>query len=807
MVTHSTTIPPRPAAPDMAPGKMVEKRLKPTLIRRRARAEEPAAIPPAARGPAEEVGAEAGPSTARPATVPPATGEAPSARAVATGVGETITERSKSVGTGAVTPLRPVAPSRPGEAAPEQVHKPARRKKSKEEWVSDDIRRAGGLKHFAYVADLLPGEATEESTLEPEAAPEAAAVTPEAAAVTPEAAVVTPEVTVAAPEIAPTAPEVPERIERIFRPGPRRRKKPLRREFKKTQITQMRQEKRVIRMEEQISLSELSQAMGVKGGELIQKLMQLGTMATLNQTVDADTAALLAQAYGFEIERAALKEEEHLAERSKSAAADSTAARPPVVTVMGHVDHGKTSLLDAVRQTDVASGEAGGITQHIGASEVTTPKGLVTFIDTPGHAAFTALRARGAKVTDVVVLVVAADDGVMPQTKEAIDHAKAAAVPIIVAINKIDKPEANPDRIKRELTEHGLVTEEWGGDVICVPTSARTRQGIDQLLEMILLQAEMCELKADPAAPARGTVIEARLDRGRGPVATVLVQEGTVRVGSSIVCGAVAGRVRSLVDARGQSVKEAGPGHAAEVVGLESVPVAGDQFAEATGEKGAKLIAENRLRKQREIQMARYTRVSLEDLHRQMEVGEVKSLSVIIKADVQGSAEAVAEALGHVGTEKAKVQVLHRGVGGITESDVLLAAASRAVIIGFNVVAEKTAAKLAAQEQVAIKRYSIIYELVDEVKKALQGLLEPTLKETVLGRAEVRQIFTVSKIGTIAGSAVVDGRLVRSGQARLLRDSVVVFQGKIASLRRFKDDAREVAEGMECGIGLERLPT
>lgn len=798
MVTQPpTTNPPSSLDKGVDPGKVVEQRLKPTLIRRRAQTA-PAQAPV---GPTAPVTAAtpSGPPVPAPllsATTPavpaaPRVG-APTSILPPASPADVAVPAAKTTGLPATARPAGVAPPRTGENLPAEILKrPARRKKTKAEWDLQDIQRAGGLKHFAYVADLVPEEGSEEVT------------TPEAAA-TEGSVVVSPTPPPAAIEVAETT----ERVERVFQPSARRRKKPLRREFKKPQITQMKAAKRIIRMEERISVGDLSQAMGVKGSLLIQKLMQLGVMATLNQGVDVDTATVLAQEYGYEVEAVALREAELLGKEAPRTAEETSAAqvtRPPVVTVMGHVDHGKTSVLDAVRSTQVAAGEAGGITQHIGASEVTVPKGTITFLDTPGHEAFTALRARGSKVTDLVVLVVAADDGVMPQTKEAIDHAKAAGVPIIVAINKMDKPDANSDRVKRELSENGLVPEEWGGDVVSVPTSAKTKVGIDQLLEMILLQAELLELKADPTAPVRGTVIEAKLDRGRGPVATVLVQSGTLRAGAAVVCGTTSGRVRALIDSHGRPAATIGPGHAAEVLGLDSVPGAGEQIVAATDDRSAKLVAENRLRKLRETQLAQTARVSLDDLHRQIEAGDVKSLNVIVKADVQGSAEAVADALGRIGSEIAKVHLLHRGVGGITESDVLLAAASQAVIIGFNVVAEKSAAKLALQERVDIRRYSIIYELLDNVKKALEGLLAPTLKEKVLGRAEVRQVFTISKVGTIAGSFVTSGKLARTAKARLIRDSVVVFEGKIASVRRFKEDAREVQEGFECGIGLENF--
>lgn len=729
--------------------------------------------------------------------------------------------------------------------AEQKVHRPMRRRKSRAEWEMEDIRRAGGLRHYA-TEDLETLEAGGEDLLEPTvtapvgdvAEPKAggaelsAAETPAggaelaaelsadepppelfAAESVPETPKRIPETPEAAPLPAPRmqVPRVyPTRADRVFRPTGGRRKRAVRRDLKKTQITQMKASKRIIRIEEQITVGDLSQRMGVKASDLIRHLMQLEIVATIHQTIDLETARLLAQEYGFEVEYVGLNEEALLATPAPASQDPAQVecagqGRPPVVTVMGHVDHGKTSILDAVRKTQVAAGEAGGITQHIGASEVSLPQGMITFIDTPGHEAFTALRARGAQVTDLVVLVVAANDGVMPQTREAIDHAKAAEVPIVVAINKMDVPDANPDRVKRQLAECQVVPEEWGGDVPCVPVSAKTGLGINDLLELILLQAEMLELRADATLPAQGTVIEAKLDRGRGPVATLLVQSGTVRCGTPLVCGTCYGRVRALLDARGDVANAVGPGRAVEILGLNDVPTAGDTMVEAADEKSAKTIAESRTRKEREELHTRSARFSLEEFQRQLlaEGPASKSLSVIVKSDVQGSAEAVVAALARVGSDKASVKVVRHGVGGITESDVLLAAASHALIVGFNVAPEAKARRVAEQEGVEIKRYGIIYELIDDITKALVGLLEPHRVEKILGHADVREIFHISKVGTIAGCAVVEGRMTRSGRARLLRDSVVVFEGRIGSLKRFKDDAGEVAEGFECGIAFD----
>jgi translation initiation factor IF-2 len=470
---------------------------------------------------------------------------------------------------------------------------------------------------------------------------------------------------------------------------------------------------------------------------------------------------------------------------------------------MGHVDHGKTSLLDAIREANVIAGEAGGITQHIGAYDVELNGRKITFLDTPGHEAFTAMRARGAKVTDIVILVVAADDGVMPQTREAINHSKAAAVPIIVAINKIDKPDSNPERVKRELTEHGLVSSEWGGDVTMVEVSAKKRLNLEELLEMILLQADLMELKANPNKQAKGTIVEAKLDKGRGPVATVLVQEGTLKAGDYCVVGVHSGRVRAMQNDRGEKILEAGPSMPVELVGLSGVPEAGDVFVSMKDEKQAKEIATLRQIKHREVEFAKHTKLSLEDLYKRIQSGEVKDLNVVVKGDVQGSIEAVSETLRKLSTDAVRLNVIHSAVGAITETDVNLAAASNAIIIGFNVRPEVKAQGHAEREGVDIRLYSIIYDAVEDVKKAMEGLLAPTLREKYLGRAEVREVFTVPKVGNIAGSYVQDGKMLRNAQARLLRDNVVVYEGKLSSLRRIKDDVKEVASGYECGIGLE----
>jgi len=595
-------------------------------------------------------------------------------------------------------------------------------------------------------------------------------------------------------------------MERDFMRGgkrPQKRRALPGKEQKKTEITVPRASKRVIRISEVITVADLARAMGVKAGDVLKKLLDMGMMATINQALDHDTAALVAAEFEHQVENVAFDVEQMLEAAEAEGGEEKVVVRAPVVTLMGHVDHGKTSLLDAIRSTNVAEGEAGGITQHIGAYTVEVNGRQVTFLDTPGHEAFTAMRARGAKVTDIVVLVVAADDGVMPQTVEAINHARAAEVPIVVAINKIDKRDANPERVKQELGNHGLAPEEWGGDTIMVPVSAKTKEGISQLLDMILLQADVLELKASPGRLAKGTIVEARLDRGRGPVATVLVQEGTLRPGDAFVCGTQYGRVRAMMNDKGQRIEEAGPSTPVEILGLGGVPEAGDTFVAVQDDQKARQVAEHRRTKQREAEMAKTAKVSLDDLYQQIQTGAVKELKVVLKADVQGSVEATSDALRRLSTDDVRLNVLHGSVGGITESDVLLASASNAVVIGFNVRPEPKAAALAEREGVDIRLYTIIYEALNDVRDALEGLLEPTLQEKVLGRAEVRQAFTVSGIGQVAGCFVTDGKILRGAKARLLRDHVVVHDGRIASLKRFKEDVREVAGGYECGMSFE----
>jgi translation initiation factor IF-2 len=561
---------------------------------------------------------------------------------------------------------------------------------------------------------------------------------------------------------------------------------------------------REITVSEGITLKELSEKLDVKAALVMKKLMDRGIFATINQTLDSKLATEVAREFGASTATVSYEMEAMKAVEEAQDDADLR-SRPPVVTIMGHVDHGKTSLLDCIRESHIAAREAGGITQHIGAYEVELKGRKIVFIDTPGHQAFTRMRARGAKITDIVILVVAADDGVMPQTLEAIDHAKAAGVPIVVAVNKIDKPEAQPERIKQQLADRGLLAEDWGGDTVMVPVSARTQTGIETLLEMVLLVADMLDLKANPSRPATGTVIEAQLDRGRGPVATVLVRNGTLAVGDFFICGALLGKVRAMQNDRGLQIRKAGPATPVEVLGLESVPEAGDDFQVVTDTAKAKQIVSFRDQKQREAALNKSSRLTLEHLHKQMEAGDVKELGLVIKCDVGGSAEVLSESLVKLSTEKVKVRVLHSGVGAINESDILLASTSNAIVIGFNVRPERKAEALAEQEKVDVRLHTIIYNLTDEIKKALEGMLEPVFREVYRGKAEVRETFRIPKVGAVAGCQVTDGYLTRDSEARLLRDNVVVYTGKIGSLRRFKDDVSEVKSGMECGITLENF--
>ncbi len=571
----------------------------------------------------------------------------------------------------------------------------------------------------------------------------------------------------------------------------------------KTSITTPADHKRVIKMEDSVSVSELAHGMGVKATEVLKKLWSMGMVGvTINASIDFDTAGLLAAEFGFEVQNVAFKETAALGEATD--APEDLFPRAPVVTVMGHVDHGKTSLLDAIRKTDVAAGESGGITQHIGAYRVSTAgAGDVVFLDTPGHAAFTAMRARGAQATDLVILVVAADDGVMPQTIEAINHAKDAKVPIIVAINKSDKPGANPDRVRQQVSEHGLIPEAWGGDTMYIEVSAYTKVGIDKLLEGIQLQAEVLELKANPKKLARGVIIEAKLDRNRGPMATVLIQEGTLRVGDIVVSGEAMGKVRAMLNDKGLPVTEAGPSMPVEVLGLDSVPEAGDVVNAVADEKNAKAVIENRRDARRQKQLGGQGKVSLENILEKIQEGQMKELKIILKTDVQGSAEALREALSKLSTDAVKVNVIQTGVGGITESDVNLAKAGGAVIVGFHVRPAGKASSLAEQEDVDIKLYDIIYEAIDDVKKAMVGLLPAIKREKPVGKIEVREVYSIPKIGTVAGAHVTEGKVSRQALVRVVRENVQVYTGKLGSLKRFKEDVREVASGYDCGLTID----
>jgi translation initiation factor IF-2 len=561
---------------------------------------------------------------------------------------------------------------------------------------------------------------------------------------------------------------------------------------------------RKVTLTEGLTVKDLAEKLDVLAKDVQKKLMDRGVFATINQTLDKETAKAIAKEFNAEAEFVTF-EEKVMLDAVEVSVSENAVPRAPVVTIMGHVDHGKTSLLDAIRKTRVTEQEAGGITQHIGAYQVTVQDRKITFLDTPGHEAFTLMRARGAKVTDIVVLVVAADDGVMPQTEESISHTKAAKVPIVVAINKIDKPGVNPERVKRELAERGLQAEDWGGDTPTVEVSAKTGKNLELLLELILLVADLQNLKADPTLSAMGAVLEAKIDRGRGNVATVLVQNGTLKERDNFIAGAVYGKVRAMYDEHGQKVEEAGPSTPVEVLGLEGLPLAGDQFLCVADEKKARQIVANRQEKLRDIALAKTSRLTLDQLHKQLTEGEIKEVPLILKCDVQGSQEALTEMLNKLSTDKVKVRILLSSVGAITETDVLLAAASNAIIIGFNVRPERKASELANREKVDIRLHTIIYNVVDEIKSAMQGVLEPVIKETYLGTAEVRNTFRIPKVGVIAGSYVTDGKITRGAEIRLLRDNVVIFEGKIASLKRFKDDASEVARGYECGIGIQNF--
>ena len=567
-------------------------------------------------------------------------------------------------------------------------------------------------------------------------------------------------------------------------------------------ITTPKAIKRRIKIDEAIALSDLAKRMGIKAGEMIKKLMALGVMATVNQAIDFDTAVLVASEFDYELEKASFEEETVL--NIEMDDPDKLIARPPVVTIMGHVDHGKTSLLDVIRKTKVTEHEAGGITQHIGAYHVSTDKGQIVFLDTPGHEAFTEMRARGARVTDLVILVVAADDGVMPQTLEAINHSKVAKVPIIVAINKIDKENAEPERVQRELADTGLVPEDWGGDTIFVQVSAKEKQGIDDLLEMVLLQAEILELKANPDRLAMGYVVEAKLDPGRGAVATILVKQGTLKIHDPVVCGVHYGKIRALQNDRGMHITSAGPSMPVEIIGLSGVPNAGDEFLALSDEKNAKQVSAHRVQKQRSKELAKTGRLSLEKLYEQIQKNEVKDLNIIIKADVHGSIEALGDSLIKLANEEVRINVIHTATGTLTESDISLATVSDAIIIGFNIRPTSKIKALAHEENVDIRFYNVIYDIIKDIKGAILGMMSSTFEERILGKAEVREVFHVPKVGAIAGCYVTEGKIERGQLARVLRDWIVCYDSKISSLRHFKDDVKEVQSGYECGIGIQK---
>ena len=575
--------------------------------------------------------------------------------------------------------------------------------------------------------------------------------------------------------------------------------------LKRLELEKARKKQLEIQVPDEIVVSELASRLKVTAADVIKKLFSLGVMVTINQSVDYDTACIVAEEFGAKVTKEVVVSiEERLFEEVEDTE-ENLQPRSPVVVVMGHVDHGKTSLLDRIRHANVTSGEAGGITQHIGAYRVKAGGRDITFLDTPGHEAFTAMRARGALATDIAILVVAADDGIMPQTVEAINHAKAANLSIIVAINKMDKPTANPDKVKQELTEHGLVCEEWGGDVICVPVSAKTGEGIDELLEMVNLTADVLELKANPDRLAKGVVIEARIDKGRGPIATVLVQSGTLHTGDTIIAGTAVGRVRVMRDDKGKAVKEAGPSVPVEIMGLAEVPSAGDDFAAVEDEKLARELVEKRKFDAKEEQFKLYKKVSLDNLFSQIEEGSMKKLPIIVKADVQGSVEAVSQSLSKLSNEEVKVEVIHGAVGAVTESDVMLAKASGAIIVGFNVRPNPAAADNAKRDGVDIRLYRVIYDAIEEIETAMKGMLAPKYREVDTGRVEVRQVMKLSSVGVVAGSYVLDGKVQRNGEVRVVRDGIIVAVDKIAGLRRFKDDVKEVAAGYECGITLEKF--
>ncbi len=801
--------------------KVVEERIRPTVVKRRA-IKKPA--------PAKEKEA---PAEAKPATAPAVAKRAKSAPKAAAAPPEAAPAPEKAVKAPAEAP--PAAPAEVKAAKPEQ--KPAEAPAPEAKPAAAEAKPAvAEAKPVAAPAAEAKPAAAEQQPAEAKPAPapaEKKPTPPPAAAPRPSSPPKTgidvwegrPGVPMPQPPRAATPRRVqydakaPGAMGGRHRGGPVRMGRGMRHrgigslsrpKGSGQPVTQERSaHKKVVKIEGSVGLQTLGGKIGVKATELLMKLIRLGmTGVNINSTLDAETAKIVANEFGWEVEDVAVSEEDAIVAAQGLESTDddeNKKPRPPVVTVMGHVDHGKTSLLDQIRKANVVSGEAGGITQHIGAYNVDTPRGRITFLDTPGHEAFTAMRARGAQTTDIVILVCAADDGVMPQTKEAVNHARAAKVPIVVAINKCDKPDAQPERVRRELSELGLVPEEWGGDTLFTEVSAVTRQGIDDLLEQVVLQAEVLDLKANPDKPAVGVVVEAQLDRGKGPVATVLVTEGTLNRGDVILAGGAYGKVRAMLDARGGNVGVAGPAIPVSVIGLNDVPSAGDPVHVVTDMKKAQEIAETRKSKERRSLMPAggAQRMSLEDLARAMSEAEQLELKVIVKADVQGSVEALTESLQKLSTEKVKVSVVHAAVGAITEGDVNLAVAAGAIIIGFNVRPAGKASSLAQKENIEIRQYSVIYNVVDDVKAAMEGLLAPKLVEKSLGKAEVRQVFRISKAGTVAGCMVTEGLIRRNASARLFREGKEVWEGKVEGLKRFKEDAREVKEGFECGISLE----
>ncbi len=760
---------------------MVEERIRPTVVRRKRRKAAAEPEPPAAAEPAPAPTPEPAPTTPPTPPVevePPPAEPAPSASPVAAEPTPAPPSVEPPPAPAAAEPAEEPAPAEPTPPSPAEA--PAERGRFSYDPLPPGVMRRGKAKapSAAPLSEGARRRIVAEHAAQREQAPRRREIRGRSS-------------------IGPTGRPQGRPGKKRLQPG----KKP-----KQTEITVPGAQKRVIRIEDNIQLQALAQRMSLKATDVLMKLMELGVSGVhINSTLDADTASVLASEFNYEVENVARSEDEIVGDargQFEDKAADRE-TRPPVVTVMGHVDHGKTSLLDKIRESDVVAGEAGGITQHIGAYRVDTKRGTVVFLDTPGHEAFTAMRARGAQATDIVVLVVAADDGVMPQTKEAVNHAQAAEVPIVVAVNKIDKPEANPDKVKNELAALGLQPEEWGGETMFIPCSAITGEGIDALLENVLLQAEVLELTANPQIPAEGVVLEAYLDRGRGPVANVLIRDGSLDTGDYVVAGGAWGRVRAMTDDRGKQLASAGPATPVEVLGLAELPAAGDVFYEVTDQRKAQEVAGARKKPAAPGGAPAAGLRGLDQLQALMQSGDVQELRLVVKADVQGSVEALQGALADLGTEKVKVNVIHTGVGGITENDVMLASASQAIVLGFNVRPQGKASSTAKKEGVEIRTYNVIYEAIDDVKAAMRGLLAPKVVQAELGKAEVRQTFGIPKIGTIAGCMVLEGKILRGARARLVRDGVVVWEGPLGSLRRFKEDVKEVQAGMECGIGLQ----